>query len=216
MVRKIHTAGWLLGVVALATAVGAMAGAALAQAPILTDHYIRYLIADSDENGTGVWFYSGFGDPTLFGGTAGDRYIDAGGAGGSASKGQLYWVNSDGNIESWELLYSSAATADVYVIASTGDANPATLTLTPEWYRYVEIDCNDPDTCDVTLGETNVDEGMLVTIVATDTANVTDFADTVGVSELTGPFAMDEYDSLTLIYAGDRWIEVTRSNNTAP
>ena len=62
---------------------------AAAQAPILTDHYIRYLIADSDENGTGVWFYSGFGDPTLFGGSVGDRYIDAGGAGGSASKGLL-------------------------------------------------------------------------------------------------------------------------------
>ena len=121
-------------------------------------------------------------------------------------------MNTDGNIESWELLYSSAATADAYTIASTGDANPAVLTLTPEWYRYVEITCNDPDTCDITMGETNVDEGMLFTAVNLST-NVVDWADTANVSELEGVFAAGQYDSITMIYAGDRWIEVARANN---
>ncbi len=204
--------GWA-GLTALVALVVIGAGNTEAQAPSTTDHYIRYLVADSDEDGTGVWFYSGFGVPTAFAGTEGDRYIDAGGSGGPANKGELYWVNSDGNIESWELIYTSAATAELHTIATTGDGSPATLTLTPEWYRYVEIDCNDPDTCDVTMGETNVDEGMLVTITMIDATQTTDFADTAGVSELAGVFAAGQYDTLTLIYAGDRWVEVHRSDN---
>ncbi len=178
-----------------------------AQAPILTDHYIRYLIVDSDEDGTGVWLWSGFPNPETGGGAAGNIAIDEAGA-----DGEILWVNNGNGVNDWELLYTSAATAEATVIASTGDANPATATITPDHRRYQEITCNDPDTCDVTMGETEVHEGMWVILTNLST-NTVDFADTAGVTELAGPFAMGQYDTLELTYAGDRWIEVGRSDN---
>jgi hypothetical protein len=44
-------------------------------------------------------------------------------------------------------------------------------------------------------------------------ANVCNFADTPGLSELAGNFAMGSSDSLNLIYSQDRWIEGSRSDN---
>lgn len=100
---------------------------------------------------------------------------------------------------------------DARTIASTGDANPATLTLEPT-RSYVEITCNDPDTCDIIMSETNADQGQIVYITNIST-NIVDFADTAGVTELAGNFAMGQYDTITLIYTGDRWVELGRSNN---
>lgn len=90
-------------------------------------------------------------------------------------------------------------------------ASPATLTLTPT-ASYVEITCNDPDTCDITMGETGIVEGTVVTIVNVS-ANVVDFADTVGVSEIAGAFAAGQFDAITLRYTGAEWVETVRSNN---
>ena len=101
--------------------------------------------------------------------------------------------------------------ADADTIATTGDGNPATHTLTPTT-SYVELTCNDADTCDVTMGETGMVEGTRVVIVNVS-ANVCDFADAAGVSELAGAFAMGQYDVLTLQYIGDTWVEVSRSDN---
>jgi hypothetical protein len=101
---------------------------------------------------------------------------------------------------------------DARTIASTGNASPATLTLNPN-SSYVEITCNDPDTCDITMDEAvPVRQGNVVTIVNL-TTNVVDFADTANVSELAGAFAAGQYDTITLIYLSDRWVELARSNN---
>lgn len=100
---------------------------------------------------------------------------------------------------------------DARTIADTGDANPATLTLTPT-ASYVEITCNDPNTCDITMGETGMVEGTLLVIVNVST-NVVDFADSAGVSELAGPFAAGQWDTLTLRYTGGEWVEQDRSDN---
>jgi len=105
----------------------------------------------------------------------------------------------------------ASVSVDADTIADTGDANPATHTLTPST-SYVELTCNDADTCDITMGETGITEGTGVTIVNVS-ANVCDFADTAGVSELAGAFAMGQYDTLKLVYIGDRWVEVSRSDN---
>ena len=110
-------------------------------------------------------------------------------------------------IEEGHIVY----TEDADTIADTGDANPAAATLTPA-AAYVELTCNDADTCDITMGETGIVSGtqLLITNVS---SNACDFADTVGVSELSGIFAMGQYDALSLQYIGDRWIETGRSNN---
>ena len=96
-------------------------------------------------------------------------------------------------------------------VADSGDGNPATSTLTPAT-PLVKCVCNDANTCDITMGETGILDGQEVRISNTS-ANACDFADTAGVSELAGAFAMGQYDSLTLLYITDRWVETSRSDN---
>jgi len=100
---------------------------------------------------------------------------------------------------------------DARTIADSGDGNPATLTLEPTG-SFVRITCNDADTCDITMSETNAIDGQIVKITNIS-ANVVDFADTAGVSELAGAFAAGQYDTIEMIYSSDRWIEISRSNN---
>jgi hypothetical protein len=54
--------------------------------------------------------------------------------------------------------------------------------------------------------------GMMITIIG-ETATHCDFADTDGVSNLTGAFEMSDDDTLMLIYAVDEWVELARGNN---
>lgn len=96
--------------------------------------------------------------------------------------------------------------------STTGDANPCTLTLTPN-ATNVRITCNDSDTCDITMDETNMQDGQIVTISCLATSGTCDFSDSSGVSELAGNFSMGNYDSLDLKYDSDRWIERARSDN---
>lgn len=95
--------------------------------------------------------------------------------------------------------------------ADTGDGTPRAITLTPAT-NYIEITCNDADTCDVTMDETGALQGNRITIINIS-ANVVDMADSAGVSELAGVFAMGQYDSVELMYTSDRWVEVARSDN---
>jgi hypothetical protein len=106
-----------------------------------------------------------------------------------------------------ELSYAPYA----YTVADSGGAGAATSTLTPT-HSFVNLTCSDADGCDITMGETGIRSGTVVTIVNTS-ANTANFADTGGVSELAGAFAMGQYDSLSLLYAADRWVETGRSNN---
>lgn len=102
---------------------------------------------------------------------------------------------------------------DVDTIADSGDGNPATATLDPTG-SVVLITCSDANSCDVTMGETGATSGQIAKIVCMTASPATcDFADTANVSELAGAFAMDQYDALSLVYASDRWVEVSRSVN---
>lgn len=87
----------------------------------------------------------------------------------------------------------------------------ATGTLTPTT-SLVSLTCSDNDGCSVTMGEGSAKAGDLVTIVNIS-GNTATFNDTAGVSELAGNFSMGQYDSLTLTYFLDRWVELSRSNN---
>jgi hypothetical protein len=81
----------------------------------------------------------------------------------------------------------------------TGDGNPQTLTLNPA-NSVVRITCVDADSTDVTMGESDTDVREVV--IYNDGAQVCDFADSAGVSELAGAFAMGTNDSLKLLYTG--------------
>jgi len=91
-----------------------------------------------------------------------------------------------------------------------GGSSPS-ATLTPST-SFCKIDCQDPDGCNVTISESGAADGAELTIVNIS-ANTVNISDSAGVTELAGNFAMGQWDSLSLIYVGDRWVEVSRSDN---
>lgn len=101
--------------------------------------------------------------------------------------------------------------AQAVSVADDGAGTSPASTLTPT-SEYVSYTCSDANGCTVTLSETGALDGTKVRIVNVS-ANVCNFADTAGVTELAGAFAMGQWDSITLVYATDRWVELGRSNN---
>lgn len=112
--------------------------------------------------------------------------------------------------------------SDIDLIINSVDAQTcaagvgkSALTITPTVSSYVEITNADVDGCDITIGETGISVGTLVTLCVVSNAGLTvDFADTAGVTELAGAFAANIDDCLTLRYGNTTtWREVSRSAN---
>ena len=149
----------------------------------------------------------------------GSATTNALGINNTADSATIHYFRGDGTVMLGEVNNAAVTIGsrlvtkvDARTIADSGDANPATLTLTPTT-SYVEITCNDANGCTITMGETAVLEGTLATIINLST-NTIGFSDTAGVSELAGAFAAaGQYDLLTLVYIGDRWVETGRSDN---
>jgi collagen type I alpha len=104
-----------------------------------------------------------------------------------------------------------ADTAQVFTVADNGAGTRATATLTP-LTSYVTCSVSDTQGADSSISETGAVDGQHLTIVNVG-ANVCGFADTAGVTEMAGNFDMGQNDSLSFVYATDRWVEVARSNN---
>ncbi|HEX7456555.1 MAG TPA: hypothetical protein VF303_03750 [Candidatus Nanoarchaeia archaeon] len=153
---------------------------------------------------------------SIYGGTIGDTPI------GLTTPNDAVFMS----ITAWDgvtfLSYTNLWDVDVSGIFSLGydllwieddgvGSSPATGTL-EIGTSFTQVQCDDPDGCDVTLGETNASDGDILAIVNAST-NTANFADTADVSELAGAFAAGEWDTLTLLYEFDRWVELSRSNN---
>lgn len=113
--------------------------------------------------------------------------------------------------------FLNLGSAVVTDIPDSGDIAAAEFTLdSAQAYAFLGLNCLDADGCNVTLAEDfNDGDVMHVYNAGTNTVN---FADTSGVSELAGPFAMGEWDTLQLIFRQDdvssgRWLETSRSDN---
>jgi len=96
-------------------------------------------------------------------------------------------------------------------IADSGGAGAASHTQSV-YNVGVRYTCNDADGCNVTMSEVSAIDGYTMTFT-NESANTVNFTDTAGVTELAGNFAMGQYDTLTLRYVNDRWVELSRSNN---
>jgi len=102
--------------------------------------------------------------------------------------------------------------AQTLTIADNGNgATRAAVTLTPT-ASYVSIICNDTQGCDIMLSETGAVDGQILRVVCA-TTNVCGFTDSPGVSELAGSVDLGQWDTLSLLYVSDRWVETARSNN---
>lgn len=95
--------------------------------------------------------------------------------------------------------------------ADDGAGTPALVTVTPS-SNIIQITCNDANNCNITMSETGQRNGVSIKLVNMS-ANPCVFADTGGVSELAGGFTAGQYDSISMTYQVDRWVEDGRSNN---
>lgn len=102
-------------------------------------------------------------------------------------------------------------TPTTHTIADDGAGTAPSSTLTPT-SSYVKITNNDPDGATLTLGESGISDGQLLTIVNVGTNTVT-LNDSAGVQEIAGTFVMGQWDTMQFIYVTDRWVEVGRSDN---
>ena len=155
--------------------------------------------------------------PTLsLAGTVTDAYtVSISGPMTGGTRNGALWVDSGTSRLDGDVLTESrfAATPQAATCASSGDANPGTLTINPT-SSVVNITNNDADGCTVTMGETSTLTGSLVTLIVISNAGGTvNFADTAGVSELAGAFAAVVTATLQLVYTNAAWYEVGRSAN---
>ena len=129
---------------------------------------------------------------------------------GAESNSDAVFISNDINRGAFDKTGYFYFFVDADTIADSGDGNPATATLTPT-SSYVEITCNDANTCDITMGETGTAEGEIVHIVNVSTNSV-DFADSSGVLELDGGVTIElgQYQSASFLYDGSRWVEASR------
>jgi hypothetical protein len=94
-------------------------------------------------------------------------------------------------------------------IADNGGGTAAAGGVTPS-ASYVSLTCLDADGCTVTLSETGARDGFVLTVVNVG-SNTATFSDSSGVQEIGGSVALGQHESLSLVYNGDRWVEVSRS-----
>jgi hypothetical protein len=110
----------------------------------------------------------------------------------------------------------SPAALQSVTVADSGDGNAATGTVTPTVniaLHQISLTCSDADGCSMTMSETGAIAGAVVTITNIG-ANAATFADTGGVQELVAACTLAQYETLTLQYKADRWVEVSRATNT--
>ena len=135
--------------------------------------------------------------------TAGDLLAEFNDSGGTAQ----FSLNEQGD----GIFTGLVSSVGAETCADSGDGNPGTLTLEADG-NVIPLTCSDANGCTITMAETGVANGTLITIINVS-ANTANFADTAGVTETTGAVALGQYDSLQLVYSVDRWVMVGTSNN---
>lgn len=102
-------------------------------------------------------------------------------------------------------------TPTAQTVASDGAGTAAAFNIAAT-VGVVLVTCNDTDGCAGTLLETSAVSGSFLTIVNMS-ANAVTLADSAGVSETAGALSLGQYDSVRYVYASDRWVELSLSNN---
>jgi hypothetical protein len=89
-------------------------------------------------------------------------------------------------------------------------------TLTPT-KSYVNLQCDVAANLSITLDETGAVAGQMLTVVVDGAANNAGscyFAPTAGVQEVqSSGLTLDDFDSAIFMYVGDRWVQISSSNN---
>ena len=181
---------------------------------------VRIVAGGGDGTGSGgeVEISAGVGGAKPAGGggigiSAGDAGAGSDGDGGSVtmSPGAGDGTGMDGVIS---LGGRSVLVPGFFSVTECCDGNPTQATITPD-ATYMEVSCNDPDSCGFDIDEAGALPGQLLVLV-----NAGSFHFVVhhpaGATHLPGATdaTLDPNDSLTLIYATDRWVGTALSDNS--
>lgn len=148
-----------------------------------------------------------------------DATIAAGVVTGGSGSPAIAWCPLDGS--SWRSLAVPVSSSSGLVAtpvqsatcADSGDGSAGALTLLPT-ANFIQITNSDAHGCAVTMSETGMVAGTEITIEVVSSAGGTvDFADTSGVTELSGALTLGLYDTLRLAYSTSRWAMLGTSNN---
>jgi hypothetical protein len=107
-------------------------------------------------------------------------------------------------------MYITTPTTVTIADDGAGTSPTASIAVTTSGTQFIA--CNDANNCTASVSESGATSGTTLSLVVTTAATVT-VSDSSGVTELAGAAALGQYDSLTLLYVSDRWVEVARSNN---
>lgn len=94
----------------------------------------------------------------------------------------------------------------------TGNPDAAVYSITTPTKSQYQVTATDSDGCRIQLGETSIEDGQIIEVINVGSANVT-MSDESGVAETGGTITLGQYDTLALRYIGDRWVEVSTTNN---
>ena len=149
------------------------------------------------------------------------KLIDTSGAGGMNDASDYYFYD-DTATDFWRgdgVIQAGGSRAllgkcDTETVADTGDGSPATDTYDPTALVNCKLyTCSDVHSCDITMAEATAYAGQILMITSTG-ANAVDFADQAGILNINGgAVALVTDDTLTLMYTGTQWLEISRSDN---
>jgi hypothetical protein len=223
--------GLFVNLESTATCANEGTGAAGALTVTPTTSYI--LLADSDPHGCNITMsetgaQTGEQVQICFTGSNSATFIESGGV--LALTGSFPFVMSAGDCltllyhssqwnevgrapETPQILVAGALAVDV---PADGTGAAATYTLLPT-KSFVALTCADTDNCTMSMSESTVATGELVTICMAG-SNTSSFSESAGVLALEGgsPYAMVAGDCLSLVYYSGQWNEISRKMETPP
>ncbi|GAG33932.1 unnamed protein product, partial [marine sediment metagenome] len=118
------------------------------------------------------------------------------------------------DIKEGTILTGDLATA-LRITSQTSDdlGDDGELVFTAAYDRvYVDLTVTE-DNADIDIDEGGSEVDGALVIITNVGANTARFADEAGEVELAAPVILEQYETLTLQYATDRWVEVSRATN---
>lgn len=162
--------------------------------------------------------YVDSGDVALAGGRFSARSASGGISIGTAGTAVLDIPAGTSNVNWVGATHTHTNTIDrapsgVFSCPDNGGGTAAACTITTGYtFRMNAISCLDANGCNMTMSETSIGDGETACYWNQGT-NTVNFADTAGVTELSGAIALGQYDNICLYYAVDRWIQISTTNN---
>lgn len=99
-------------------------------------------------------------------------------------------------------------------VIDNGGGTAASQALTTSESSYQEVDCQDAQGCTITIGESGAREGQELNVCQVSASpGLLTFSDSSGVLELLNgtAYTTAQWECLTLLYVGDRWMEKSRT-----